>query len=122
MTAATYDLKLEQGVPLKKSLVISKPDGSLADLTGFTGRLQLRLYDSHPTAVLTLTTENGGISINTSTSTVTLNFSSSDTIDLPFVKYSFDCILYNGDKTFKPIKGFVYITQSSTKPEITGAP
>ena len=122
MTAATYNLTLEQGVPKKKSFVVQNADGSLLSLSGFTGRAQFRLYKSHPNAALTLTTENGGISINVSTSTVTLNFTEDNTSSLVYSQYAFDCILYNGDKTFKPIEGTCYVSQSSTKPEPQGAP
>lgn len=121
MSAAEYNFQLEQSIPSRKTVTIKNADGSPKPLTGFTAGLQLRIYNSHPDAVLTLSTDNGTITIDTATSEVTLIFSANSTLPLLYTSYVYDLILYKGDQTFKAIKGVITLSQSATK-ITTGAP
>lgn len=64
------------------------------DLTGYTARAQIRASVGATEALLDLTTENGGISIDTDDHTVTLTISAADTAALDFKRgvYSLEMI------------------------------
>lgn len=73
------DLVIYQGSVLNEVFTIEDVDANgvatLVNLTGYTARMQAREYYSAATPFIDLTTENGGISINGSAGTVTLNMS-----------------------------------------------
>lgn len=77
-----YDLEIKQGATL--SLVATWKDaaGTAINLTGYTARLAVRDTYSSGTAILSLTTENGGISLGGSAGTITLAASATTTAAL----------------------------------------
>lgn len=73
MRAGTYNFTCEQGSTFSRLIEIEQPDlvadptGQIFedfDLNGYTARMQVRRTIDSPTAMVTLTTENGGIAIN----------------------------------------------------------
>ena len=58
---AKVSLKINQGATFRHKFTWSTADGTPVNLTGFTGRMQARASIDNPVAVVTLTTENGGI-------------------------------------------------------------
>lgn len=55
---------VDQGADWFATFFYQDPNGNPINMTGYTAALQFRSYPADTTAVLTLTTENGGISIN----------------------------------------------------------
>lgn len=77
-----FDLTINQGATL--SLVATWKDqaGTAINLTGYTARLNVRETYASGTAILTLTTENGGITLGGSAGTITLSASATTTAAL----------------------------------------
>lgn len=71
------------------------------NLAGYTARMQLRSNLSSPDVITELTTENGGIVINNTTKTITLNISATDTGAFTFSSavYSLELISSGGQVT-----------------------
>jgi len=73
MRAGNYDITCEQGTTFVRLLILKRPDliadptGNTYvdfDITGYTARMQVRRTIENPTAMLSLTTENNGLTIN----------------------------------------------------------
>lgn len=72
-TPAKLKFTIYQGATFRRRLRWSvKGTGVPIDLTGCTARMQVRVEKESPTALLTLTTENGGISLGGAAGTVEL--------------------------------------------------
>lgn len=70
--AATYDFAIDQGADLSKVFTWNDTDGDPIDLTDWTARMQIRRSFGSTTALLELTTENGGIALGGSAGTITV--------------------------------------------------
>ena len=114
MPAANYNFTLEQGVPLSKTILLKNGDNSVKDLTGFTAKMQLRQYPSHPDILLELSTTNSKLNINTVTGGVTMLFSLDDAASLTFSEVNYDLFLYNGSNTFRAIEGKITVKEVIT--------
>lgn len=66
------------------------------DLAGFTARMQIRGKLEDTTVIKELTTENGGILINNTTKTISLNISATDTAAFSFQTAVYSLELVNG--------------------------
>jgi hypothetical protein len=115
MPAAIYNLTIEQGADFSKSFVLKNPDGSVKDLTNHTARMQVRQYVFEETVLLEATTENGGITLNVVTGTLTVKFSSALTSTLTMKAGVYDIELINSTgEVNRLLKGFV-----NFDPEVT---
>ena len=63
MSAATYNIKADQGSTWNPTWTHKDSAGALVDLTGYAARLQVRESYASETVLLDLTTENGGITL-----------------------------------------------------------
>ena len=79
-------------------------DGTNWNLTGYTATMTVRPFAGSSTTTLLATTANGKISINTSTSVVTVNFSALDT-DIKAETYAYDLVLYVGSTVTRLLEG-----------------
>lgn len=61
MTAAAYDIQLEQGETWDPVWTLSLSPGTAFNLTGYTAHMQVRSTPSAPTALLDLHSNAGGI-------------------------------------------------------------
>lgn len=61
--AVAYNVEIDQGADWFYDVTYEQPAGTPVNITGYTAALQLRSLPESPSAVLTLTTENGGITI-----------------------------------------------------------
>jgi len=85
MIAGVYNLTIEQGTTLSRTLTWTDSNDALVDLTNYTARAKVRDgYDG--TAVVDLTTENGGITLGGALGTVVLSMSAADTAALSVLK------------------------------------
>jgi hypothetical protein len=66
------------------------------NLTGYTARMQIREKIDSAEVIKELTTENGGISINTTDSTITLNISATDTAIFSFNTAAYSLEMVSG--------------------------
>lgn len=78
------NLNIYQGASWTESIIVREPDGDPVDLTGRKARLSI-LDDIKGVALATLTTENGGLTIDGPAGKVTPVMSYLETTDLPVV-------------------------------------
>lgn len=88
MIAGTYNILCEQGTTFTRVLLIEQPtveDPTVYEpysLVGHTARMQVRRTIESSTSLITLTTENGRISIDGDDGQITLVISAADTATL----------------------------------------
>jgi len=74
------------------------------DLTGYTATMTVRPFAGSDTTNLLATTGNGKISIDTSTSIITVTFTATET-NLYKETYAYDFVLYTGSTTIRLLEG-----------------
>ena len=79
-------------------------DGVNWNLTGYTATMTIRPFAGSSTTTLLATTANGKISINTSSSVITVTFTATET-NLPSETYMYDFMLYTGSTTIRLLEG-----------------
>lgn len=82
MSAGIYDIYIEQGATYNQPLVWKDSSGTAVNVTGYTARMQIRKTVDASTIILTLTTENGRITVGGSNGLITLLVSAADTAAL----------------------------------------
>jgi hypothetical protein len=115
MAADTYNTVIDQGADWYLSVVYEAPNGTPINITGFTAALQLRTSPLARTAALTLTTQNGGISITGATGTVSIHATAAQTMALVPQRYSYDLELYNGSIVTRLIQGTIQVSAETTR-------
>jgi outer membrane protein assembly factor BamB len=106
MTAIQLNLYVEAGATFQRSLVYTNDDGSLFDLTGYTGQLQVRETVSSATAKLTVTP-----SINVETATISWSFTATQTSTLTASSYVYALELYGPDNyVIRLLEGSVVVS------------
>jgi len=64
MAATRHDIVVEQGSRFELNVAVKNSDGSVKDLTGYSGRMQVRKTVDDITVLLEASTANGRLSIN----------------------------------------------------------
>jgi hypothetical protein len=70
--AGLYNVTIDQGADWFLDVTYEDPNGTPINLANYTAALQLRSLPNSPSAVLTLTTANGGIVITSATGLVSI--------------------------------------------------
>lgn len=103
-TAGIYNGVMDQGATWTLTIVYEDPSGNPIDLSGNTGRMQLRSkFDS--SAVLTLSTSNGGMTITGPTGTIELLATATQMELIEPGLYVYDLELTNGSIIQRLIQG-----------------
>jgi hypothetical protein len=113
-TAGIYNFVMDQGATFTLQMVYQNGAGAPINLTGYTAKMQLRLKFGSPDAALTLTTENGGITINGPTGTINLLVTDEQTLALDPVFYVYDLDIITGGTIERLVMG-----QITVRPEVT---
>ena len=95
MAAGTLDFTIEQGATFNL-LLTWKINDVAVNLTNWTARLQARVDVEDTETVLTLTTENGGITLGGALGTISLDRTATQTALLPAGTYVYDLELISG--------------------------
>ena len=112
-TAGIYNGVMDQGATWTLTIVYNNPDGTPIDLTGYTGRMQLRTkFDS--TAVLTLSTANGGIVITGPTGQIAITATATQTQAINPGLYLYDLELTSGAEITRLIQGQLTVRENVT--------
>ena len=100
---ATYNLVCPQATTFTFAF---KPqtDGTNWNLTGYTATMTVRPFAGSSTTTLLATTANGKISIDTTTSIVTVSFTSTQT-NIAAETYVYDFVFYSGSTTTRLLEG-----------------
>jgi hypothetical protein len=73
MSAGLYKIWFEQGATFNRVLTWRNPDATPIDLTGYTARMQVRPNKLSADVLLSLTTQNGRITLGGALGTITLD-------------------------------------------------
>lgn len=116
MAAAVYNFTLEQGTTYDQTLTWKTQADVPINLTGSTARMQLRQSPESSTALLNLTTENGGITLGGSAGTVRLLITATQTALLTFnvAVYDLEIVSSSGVVT-RLMKGSITLDPEVTK-------
>ena len=90
-----YNTVIDQGADWFFTITYENPNGTPINLTGFTAASQLRSLPNSPSAVITLTTQNGGITITPLTGVVALHATASQTMAIDEGNYYYDVEIYS---------------------------
>ena len=89
-TTNVYDIIVDQGATLLRSIALKSSAKAVVPLTGYTAVMHVREKIDSSSIILTLTTSNGGIEINASAGTVLIIASPAQTAALIPGKYVHD--------------------------------
>lgn len=85
------------------------------DITGYTAKMQMRSYPNSTTAVLTLTTENGGITITGPTGNIALHATATETGAINQGPYDYDVEIYQGSNVTRVVQGQIEVSAQVTR-------
>lgn len=97
MLNGTFDIVAAQGKTFVLTSTYANDDGTPVNLTGYTGRMQVRASSTADTVVVELTTANGRFLIPSPTiGQVRFQITAADMAGLPPGNYVYDSELVNG--------------------------
>lgn len=114
MTPGKYNIICPQGSTYSQQLTYSINEQAV-NLTGYTAKMQVREKHASKTTDLSLTTENGGISLGGSAGTIDLNVSASQTAQLIAKEYVYDIELVSNENVYRIIEGKFIVTPEVTR-------
>jgi hypothetical protein len=85
------------------------------DITGYTAKMQMRSYPDSATAVLTLTTENGGIAITGATGNIALHATAAQTGAINQGPYDYDLEIYQSSSVTRVVQGQIDVSAQVTR-------
>lgn len=121
MIAGSYNILCEQGATFSRVIYIEQPttaDPEIYepyDLTDHTARMQVRRTMESSTPLITLTTENGRITIDGDDGKITLSISAADTADLTSSGVYDLEIIDNSGNVSRVVQGSFTLSQEVTR-------
>ena len=115
MPAGNYDIVCDQGSTFSRVLTWKNSNGTAIDLTNYTARMQVRANYPATTTVLSLTTENGGITLGGVAGTITLAASATATAAIAADDYVYDLELISGSNVTRVVQGSFTVTPEVTR-------
>lgn len=109
-----YDMKARQGSTFTETLAV-KINNAPLNISGYTARMMVRTHPSSETIVLTLTTENGRISIVGATGTITLSISAVDMDAITARSYRYDLEIVTGTTVIPLLEGAFVVNPQVTR-------
>ena len=117
MRAGILNLLVQQGSTFSRTLTW-EIDGEPVDLTGYTARMQIRTVqvNTKPAKLLdNLTSENGKLTIDRQTGSITINMNALSTSRLPAGSHLYDLELVSADYVQRLVQGRVEVSAEVTK-------
>lgn len=113
--AGVHNFICEQGATFSRVITYQGSDGVAVNLTGYTARMQVRTDHESATTLLSLTTENGGITLGGVAGTVTLLATATQTAALDAGERVYDIELVNGSVVTRLLQGCFVVDAEVTK-------
>jgi cytosine/adenosine deaminase-related metal-dependent hydrolase len=114
-TPGKYNLTMYQGASFDYSFAW-KIDDVAVNLTGYSARMQVRRSHPSPTSVLTLTTENGGITLGGALGTIQVVADADVTAELDAAFYVYDIELESpSEEVYRLLEGKFTISPEVTR-------
>lgn len=115
-TPAKLKFTIYQGATFRKRLTWTAPDGTPIDLSGCTARMQVRAEVESPAVLLSLTTENGGLTLGGAAGTVELYVSDEDTGAITWESGAWDLeIVHPSGEVTRLAQGSVAVSPEVTR-------
>jgi len=114
MTPGRYNMVCPQGATFNQILSYSS-GGFPVDLTDRIARMQVRVKHSSTSSILSLTTENQGITLGGPAGTIIITIEASATASLSPKEYVYDLEIVNNDEVTRLIEGKFIVTPEVTK-------
>ncbi len=115
MSAGIYNDTLDQGATYNLVVVYKNDSGAPINLTGFDAYMQLRENFDSTIADLTLSTANGGISIDGPNGEITITATATQTTALTSDYYLYDLELVNGSDVIRLLQGQITVNSEVTR-------
>lgn len=115
MSAGIYNDTLDQGATYNLVVVYKQDNGTPVNLTGFSAYMQLRESYEATVADLTLSTANGGISINGVAGEITITATATQTTALVSDFYVYDLELVSGSTVIRLLQGQITVNSEVTR-------
>lgn len=113
MLAGTYNIVCEQGATFEREITVVNADGSLPDYDSSTARMQVRPTIESSTIIISLTTENGRITL--ADNKITLSITADDTTLLVQGTYKYDLEIVTGSDVVRLIQGDFKVSPEVTR-------
>ena len=117
MATPILNLYVKKGSQFRKNIIWKDINKNLVNLTDYKGRMKIKEYLNEANTILTLTTENGGITLGGSAGTIDLYIGASDTTDITINTGWYDIEIYNPldeDDIESAFQGFVNFEDNVT--------
>jgi hypothetical protein len=115
MTAGTYNIIIEQGATFARTLTW-QADSANVNLTGYTARMMIRSTIDDSSTIVSLTTENGGITLGGAAGTIALLISATATAALTAGTAVYDLELISASSVVtRLLQGSVTIAREVTR-------
>ena len=114
MKPGKYNFVCPQGATFSKQLTW-EIDGDPVDLTTYTARMQVREKYSSANPIVSLTTENGGITLGGDEGTIDIEINSTTTAGIVAKEYVYDLELVSSSVVTRLIEGKFIVTPEVTR-------
>jgi len=115
-TVASRDFYIPQGATWSQPMVWKTGSPAAAvNLTGYTARMHVRKNIASPSPTVTLTTENGGITLGGALGTIELDIAASAATTIPAGFYVYDLELVTGANVRRLLQGKIYVERNVTR-------
>jgi hypothetical protein len=115
--SAKYNLVCEQATTFNFQFVIQDESNGVVtpwNLTGYTGTMTVRPFVGSNTTTLSLTTANGGVTLEGISGRVVVNISAATTANLTPSRYSYDLVVSSGGTVTRILEGRFVVTGGVT--------
>lgn len=113
--AGRYDTICDQGATYERVIILRDAGASLINLTGYTAEMQVRPTAASTTVTLSLTTENGGLTLGGAGGTISITISATATAAIVAGNYVYDINLISGSNINKPLYGSFTVRAGVTR-------
>ena len=112
-----YNLRLYRGSTFSKVITWKDESKALINLTGWKARLHMRATIDDANPFMSLTTENGGITLGGAAGTISLMATASATTAITITQgvYDLEMIAPDGVTVTRLLEGFVFISREVTR-------
>lgn len=115
-TPGQYDFTIYQGATFARTLTWKDENDTAINVTGFTARMQIRTSQDAESPFITLTTENGGITLGGTSGTIALTISAASTSAITETSGVYDLELVSGTGIVtRLLSGEVLISKEITR-------
>lgn len=115
MSAGIYNDTLDQGATYQLVVVYKDDSGNPINLSGYSAYMQLRENFDSTVADLTLSTANGGISIDGPNGEITIQATATQTMTLTSDYYLYDLELVSGSVVTRLLQGQITVNSEVTR-------